>query len=79
MQKMQFQSPAQENPLEEGMATHSNIPAGIIKWAEEHGGLQSTEIQRARHSWAQAQAYPVGSHPDSASHLHITLVQEALL
>ena len=29
----------QENPLEEEMATHSSIVAGIIPWTEEPGGL----------------------------------------
>ena len=37
MQKMQFPSLGQEKTLEEGMATHSNIPAGMIKWTEEPG------------------------------------------
>ena len=31
----------QEDPLEEGMATHSSILAWRIPWAEELGGLQS--------------------------------------
>ena len=30
-----------EDPLEEGMATHSSILAGKIPWTEEPGGLQS--------------------------------------
>ena len=30
-----------ENPLEKGMATHSNILAWRIPWTEEPGGLQS--------------------------------------
>ena len=30
-----------EDPLEEEMATHSNILASIIPWTEEPGGLQS--------------------------------------
>ena len=32
------QSLGQENPLEEGMATHSRIPAWRIPWTEEPGG-----------------------------------------
>ena len=28
-----------EDPLEEEMATRSNIPAGVILWTEEPGGL----------------------------------------
>ena len=31
----------QEGPLEEGMATHSNILAWRIPWTEEPDGLQS--------------------------------------
>ena len=31
-----------EDPLEEGMATHSSILAWRIPWTEEPGGLQST-------------------------------------
>ena len=30
-----------EDPLEEGMATHSSILAWGIPWTEEPGGLQS--------------------------------------
>ena len=35
-----------EDPLEEGMATHSSIPAWRIPWTEEPGGLQSMGSQR---------------------------------
>ena len=38
-----------EDPLEEGTATHSSIPAWRIPWTEEPGGLQSTVFQRVRH------------------------------
>ena len=44
MQKMQetwVRSLGQEDPLEEGMATHSGILAWRIQWIEEHGGLHS--------------------------------------
>ena len=33
-----------EDPLEEGMATHSSILAWRIPWTEEPGGLQSTGL-----------------------------------
>ena len=36
----------QEDPLEEGMATHSSILAWRIPWTEEPGELQSTGLQR---------------------------------
>ena len=39
----------QENPLEEGMSTHSSILAWRISWTEEPGGLQPMELQRVRH------------------------------
>ena len=42
---MQIQSLGQEDPLEEGMATHSSILAWRIPWTEEPGGLQSMGSQ----------------------------------
>ena len=42
----------QEDPLEEGMTTHSGIFAWEIPWREEPGGLQSMGLQRVRHDWA---------------------------
>ena len=53
MQETQFQSLGQEDPLEEEMATHSNILAWEIPWTEEPGGLQSMESQRAGHDWVK--------------------------
>ena len=38
-----------DNPLEEGMATHSSILAWRIPWTEEPGGLQSMGLQRVGH------------------------------
>ena len=37
----------QEDPLEEGMATHSSVRAWRISWTEEPGGLQSTGSQES--------------------------------
>ena len=42
MQDTQVQSLGQEDPLEEGMTTHSSILAWRIPWTEEPGRLQST-------------------------------------
>ena len=39
MQETLVQSLDQEDPLEEGMATHSSILAWRIPWTEEPGGL----------------------------------------
>ena len=41
--------PGLEDPLEEGVATHSRIIAWRIPWTEEPGGLQSLGSQRAGH------------------------------
>ena len=38
-----------EDPLEEGMATHTSILAWRIPWTEEPGGLQPIGSQRVRH------------------------------
>ena len=43
--------PGCEDPLEEGMATHSSILAWRIQWTEEPGELQSIGSQRVRHDW----------------------------
>ena len=43
---MRVQSLGWEDPLAEGMATHSSILAWRIPWTEEPGGLQSTGSQR---------------------------------
>ena len=48
----QVLSPGREDPLEEEMATHSSILAGIIPWTEEPGGVQSMGLQRAGHHLA---------------------------
>ena len=39
----------QEDPLEEGTATHSSILAWRIPRTEEPGGLQSVGLQRVGH------------------------------
>ena len=41
MQETQVRSLGWEDPLEKGMATHSNILAWRIPWTEEPGRLQS--------------------------------------
>ena len=47
-QEMWVQSLGWEDPLEEGVATHSSILAWRILWTEEPGGLQSIGLQRIR-------------------------------
>ena len=41
MQETWVRSLSREDPLEKGMATHSNMLAEKITWTEEPGGLQS--------------------------------------
>ena len=40
-----------EDPLEEGMETHSGVLAGESPWTEDPGGLQSMGSQRVGHDW----------------------------
>ena len=49
-QEIRVRSLAQEDSLEEGMATHFSILAWRMPWTEEPGGLQSKESQRVRHN-----------------------------
>ena len=49
MQETWIRSLGWEDPLEEGMATHSSILAWRSPWTEEVGGLQTMGLQRARH------------------------------
>ena len=49
MQESQVQSLGWEDPLEEGMATHSSILAWRIPWTEEPVELQCMRSQRVKH------------------------------
>ena len=42
--------PGSEDPLENGMATHSSILACRIPWTGEPGGLQPVGLQRVGHN-----------------------------
>ena len=57
LQDVWIRSLGWEDPLEEGMATHSSILAWKIPWTEEPGGLQSTGLQRVGHDWTTEHAY----------------------
>ena len=48
-QELWVPSLGQKDPLEEGMATYSNILAWRIPWTQEPGGLQSMWSQRVGH------------------------------
>ena len=49
----------QEDPLEEGVATHSSILAGKIPWTAEPGGLQSKGHKESDTTEATSQAHKV--------------------
>ena len=48
-QETRVRSLGLEDPLEEGMTTHSSVRAWRISGTEEPGGLQSMGSQRVRH------------------------------
>ena len=50
--KMWVWSLGREDPLEEGMATHSSVLAWRSPWTEEPGRLQTTGSQRVGHNWS---------------------------
>ena len=52
-----MQSLDREDPLEEGMATHSSILFWRISWTEEPGELQSMGLQRVRHDQAHTHTH----------------------
>ena len=49
VQETLVQSLGQEDPLEEGMATHFSILVWRIPWTEEPGRIQSVGLQRVGH------------------------------
>ena len=51
MQEMQVQSTDIEDPLEEGMATHTSILAWKTPWTEEAHGLQSLGSELDTTEW----------------------------
>ena len=52
IQKMWVQSLGEEDPLEEGMATHCSILAWEIPWTVELGRLQLIVSQRVGLDWS---------------------------
>ena len=64
---MQVQSLSQEDPLEEGMATHSSILGWRIPGTEEPGGLQSTVLDMTEHT-RSGREVQTGVHEGIAAH-----------
>ena len=50
MQETWIGSLGQKDPLDKGMATHSNILAWRIQWTKEPSGPQSIGLQRVGHN-----------------------------
>ena len=48
-QEMPVRSLVGEDPLQEGLATHSSALARKIPWTEDPGALQSMGLQRVGH------------------------------
>ena len=59
MQETQVPSLCWDDPIEEGMATHSGILGWIISWTEESGRLQSMRPQRVGHDLVTKQQHGV--------------------
>ena len=65
MQETCVQPLGQDDPLEEEMATHSNILAWKILWTEEPGGLQSMWSQKSQtqlSNWVHIVIYFTSTH-----------------
>ena len=58
---MRVRSLGQEDPLEEGMATHSSILVWRIPWTEEFGRLQSMDAfsHCKRQLFSLSPAFPI--------------------
>ena len=61
LQEIQVWSLGQEDPLEEGMATHSSILAWRIPWTEKPGSLQPKGSQKVGHDWSDMHMYKYGT------------------
>ena len=68
MQEMWVGSLGREDPLEEDIATHSNILAWRIPWTEEPGGLQSIGSQK---SWTPLNQLSMQAYIYTHTHTHI--------
>ena len=60
-----------EDPLEEGMATHSSILAWRIPWTEEPSGQQSMGSHRVGQDWSDSAA--AAAHENNSSYLLFTV------
>ena len=69
--------PGLEDPLEEEMATHSNILAWKISWTKEPGRLWSMGLQRVGHNWACGTQWgPRNKNMEDADVLNINFLKD---
>ena len=59
--EMKVRSLGQEDPLEEGMATHASILAWKIPWGEEPGRQQSIVLHKVGHDWSDLACMHIAS------------------
>ena len=59
-----------EDPLEEGMSTHSNVLIWRMPWTEEPGGLQFMKSQRVGHNWVTHTHAHTHTHRHTHTHAH---------
>ena len=64
---------SQEDPLEEGTATHSSFLAWRIPWTEEPGRLQSMGLQRVRYDWSNLACTHTHTHTHTHTNTRMTL------
>ena len=68
------QSLGWEDPLEKGMATHSNVLAWRIPWTVEPGGLKSVDSQRVGHNWTDL----IHTHTHTHTHTRVSISPSSL-
>ena len=75
MQETWIWSVGQEDPLEKGMATHSNVLAWRILCTEEPGGLQSVGLQRVGHDGAtNTSTFPIFTFRGTVFFMHFSCI-----
>ena len=76
MQETWVWSLGQEDPLEQGMATSSNILDWEIPQTEKPGGLQSMGLQRVGHEWWTNTFTKAGEYTPISKNLQLLLFME---
>ena len=74
----QFRSLGQEDPLKDGMATHSSDLAWRIPWTEEPGGLSSTGSWRVRHNWSELAQHSTAQHKEKNRELRNQITENQI-